>query len=85
MPTYTFCNKNTGESLSFSMTISEMEQFEKDNQHLQMLPSKPLIHSGMGLKKPDSSFRDLLGTIKKGNSKGISDSTINDFGGSSEF
>jgi len=30
-------------------------------------------------KKPDSGFRDLLKTIKKGNSKGLSKSTVNTF------
>jgi hypothetical protein len=85
MPIYTFRNKKTGKlDAVINCTIAEMEQYEKDNPEHEAAIGMPLIHSGMGLKKPDNSFRDLLGTIRKGNSKGLQDSTINDFGGSSE-
>lgn len=85
MPMYNIRNKKTGQITdAISMSISEGEQWELDNPEFEIAIGQPLIHSGSGLSKPDSSFRDLLSTIRKGNSRGISKSTINDFGGSSE-
>lgn len=81
MPTYNIRNKRTGEIAmpGVEMTISEMEQFEKENPGFEIAIGAPLIHSGTGLKKPDQGFRDVLRTIKKGNSKGFYGSTVNTF------
>ena len=80
MPTYRFHNPETDEHIELFCTIAEMEEYEKNNPHLTMLLSAPLIHSGRGLNaKPDESFRDILREVKKKNSKGISQSTINTF------
>jgi hypothetical protein len=80
MPTYKFLNNDTGEEFEDFMSISALDDFLKENPHItQLVHGAPLIHSGRGLGKPDNGFRDLLKTMKKGNSKGISRSTINTF------
>jgi hypothetical protein len=80
MPTYKFLNNDTGEEFEDFMSISALDDFLKENPHItQLVHGAPLIHSGRGLGKPDQGFRDLLKTMKKGNSKGISRSTINTF------
>jgi hypothetical protein len=78
MPTYKFKNNETGEEFEDFMTISQLDVYLEENKHItQLVHGAPLIHSGRGLQKPDNSFRDLLKHIKKGNSKGITKSTIN--------
>jgi hypothetical protein len=78
MPTYKFKNNDTGEEYEEFMTISALDDFLRDNPHItQLVNGAPLIHSGRGMGKPDAGFRDLLKHIKKGNSKGITRSTIN--------
>ena len=78
MPTYRFLNNETGEEYEDFMSISALEVYLSENPNVtQLLNGAPLIHSGRGMKKPDAGFRDLLKHIKKGNSKGITRSTIN--------
>jgi hypothetical protein len=79
-PTYLFLNNNTGEEFEDFMSISALDQFLEENPNIvQLVNGAPLIHSGRGMGKPDSGFRDLLKDIKKKNSKGISRSSINTF------
>jgi hypothetical protein len=80
MPTYKFLNNETGEEFEEFMTISALDEYLKNNQHLtQLVNGAPLISSGRGLGKPDQGFRDLLKDMKKSHSKGITRSTINTF------
>lgn len=79
MPNYNVRNKKTGKVKIIEMTMAEMDQYEKDNPQMEIMCGAPLIHSGTGLKKPDQGFRDVLRTIKKGNSKGFHRSTVNTF------
>jgi hypothetical protein len=80
MPTYRFLNNDTSEEYEDFMSISALEVYLKENPHLtQLVNGAPLIGSGRGMGKPDQGFRDLLKTIKKKHSKGISRSTINTF------
>ena len=80
MPTYNLLNNETGDEFTEFMAISELDDFLANNTHLTLQVSAPAIVSGRGLnKKPDSGFRDLLKTIKKGKSKGLSKSTVNTF------
>lgn len=80
MPTYRFLNNNTNEEFEEFMSISALDTYLEENKHLvQLVNGAPALSSGRGMKKPDNSFRDLLKHIKKGNSKGISRSTINTF------
>jgi hypothetical protein len=81
MPTYAFRNEQTGEEHQEFMSISSLDEYLETNPHItQLVNGAPSIVSGRGLnKKPDNGFRDLLKHIKKGNSKGITRSTINTF------
>ena len=80
MPTYLFCNNDTGEEFEEFMTISALDEYLKSNPNItQLVHGAPPIHSGRGMGKPDNGFRDLLKHIKKGNSKGITRSTINTY------
>ena len=80
MPTYKFLNNSTGEEFEDFMSISALDQFLAENPNIvQLVNGAPLIHSGRGIGKPDSGFRDLLKEMKKRHSKGITRSTINTF------
>ena len=80
MPTYKFLNNSTGEEFEDFMSISALDQFLAENPNIvQLVNGAPLIHSGRGIGKPDSGFRDLLKEMKKKNSRGLARSTINNF------
>jgi hypothetical protein len=79
MTTFVFIDRKSKKEMTFEGTIAEAESFEKINPQLEWLCSAPLIHSGSGMKKPDQGFRDVLRTIKKGNSRGLSKSNMNTF------
>jgi len=71
MPTYRFLNKDTNEEFNEFMSISECEQYLKDNPHLeQMVYGAPAIGYSTLTKKPDSGFRDVLKKIKSGSGRG---------------
>lgn len=64
------------------MSISEREEYLKANPHVnQQIVSAPSLGDPvrLGLRKPDSGFRDRLKEIKKAHSKGFTKSTINTF------
>ena len=82
MPSYSFKNLNTGEEWTTVMSISEREEFLRENPHVQQqLIAAPALGDSirMGLRKPDNGFRDRLKEIKKAHSKGITKSSINTF------
>ena len=79
MPIYNFRNLETGEETEIMMKISELDEFKENNPQLQQYITKaPSIGDPhrMGIVKTPDSFNSLLKHIKKGNSKGIKDSTI---------
>ena len=78
MPTYKFVNNETGDEFEQFMGISEMEQYLVDNPNITQLVGAPALISGVP-RKPDAGFRDILKNIKKGNSKGLTGSSINTF------
>jgi hypothetical protein len=78
MPTYTFRDINTGEIEEHVMKISQLEEFKKNNTHLEMyITGSPGLSdpARLGLVKPAAGFRDLLKNMKKKHRR----STINDF------
>ena len=80
MPIYTFLDTKTNEEFEESMSIAEKEIFLKKNKHInQLIVKSPGLAdpTRVGIKKPDSGFRDLLKEIKKNNSKGLTKSNIN--------
>lgn len=78
MPTYTFYSHDLNEIFEISLKMSEREEYIKDNNLIQIL-TPIALHSGrgMGNKKIDDGFRDILKEMKKKHSRGISKSTIN--------
>jgi hypothetical protein len=80
MPLYTFKNDETDEVTEIMMKISELDDFKAVNPHLkQLITGAPAIGDSarLGVKKTPDSFNSLLKHVKKGNSKGITKSTIN--------
>ncbi|NBR23638.1 MAG: hypothetical protein EBU08_07680 [Micrococcales bacterium] len=78
MPLYEFKNTATGELSEISLTLSQYDEFCKNNTHLERYHSgAPSIGDPirMGLKKPDDAFRDKLKDIKRKHYK----SNINTF------
>lgn len=76
-PTYSFINNDTGETYDLFLSLSEREEHLKQNPNITQQICSPALHSGRGMGKIDNGFRDILKNIKKGNSKGITASTIN--------
>lgn len=84
MPTYNFRDNETGEEFEIQMRISELDEYKKNNPNLtQFLTGAPAVaydSAGLSTKgslKTDDNFNSLLKHIKKGNSKGMTKSTIN--------
>lgn len=78
MPTYQFKDTNTGELVEKTMKISELDEFKKNNPHLEVhISGSPGMSDPirLGIRKPSSGFQDLLRSMKKANRR----STINDF------
>ena len=68
MANYTFYNTLTEETFDIDMPISELDQYKSQNPHLeQQIKTAPAFAdpTRLGLKKPDSGFRDVLKRIKK--------------------
>lgn len=67
MPTYQVRHKKTGKVHEMFCSISEMEQYEKDHPNHEVIIGLPGIHSGIGLgvRKNDQGFKDVLRQIKK--------------------
>jgi hypothetical protein len=82
MPTYTFRNKNTNDYHEMFMKMAERDQYVVDNPDLeQCITEAPTIGDSvkLGIKKPDSSFRDVLKEIKGKHDAKYTRSTINTF------
>lgn len=70
MPTYLFQDTTTGEEIEIIMSISERDEFVKNNPHMtQLVNGFPGLGDPvkLGRKKPDDGFRDLLKRVKKRN------------------
>jgi hypothetical protein len=76
MANYTFLDTKTNKEFDISMPISELDAYIKNNPHLQQVLSAPHIAdpTRLGLRKPDSGFRDVLKRIKSGSGR---NNTIN--------
>lgn len=67
MPTYTFEDKDTGETETVILTLSEREQYLKDNPNKrQLIVNSNGFIAGVSMK-PDNVFRDMLKEMKKVN------------------
>lgn len=72
---YTARNKKTKKEKPIELLISEVDDWEKANPQWEIAITSCNIHSGLGLgvRRPDDGFRDVLKTIKKSHPR----STIN--------
>lgn len=68
MPTYNFRNKDTGEETEIFLRIAELDQYKKDNPHLEQFLTRPPANVGMvrdmHSRVPDG-FNDVMKQIKK--------------------
>lgn len=66
MPTYKFLNNDTGEEFEDFMSVSNMELYLSENKHITLIiGTPPLVDpTRLGIRKPDSGFRDVLKNIK---------------------
>ncbi len=62
MPTYTFRNEETNEEFTTIMSLSEREEFLKNNPTIKQCLATPGFADPvrMGVRKIDSSFNDVL-------------------------
>ena len=68
MPTYTFRNKNTGETWNDFMSISKMETYLSENPDVQQVLTTINIVDpvGIGVTKPPADFQKyILGKVKE--------------------
>jgi hypothetical protein len=76
---YSFHDTKTDEIYDMLMKIADRETYLKKNPHIKQIITKaPSIGDAhrLGVVKTPDSFNSLLKHIKKGNSKGITKSTI---------
>jgi hypothetical protein len=82
MPTYCFRNKSTNKYHEEFMSISALELYLSNNLDLEVsITGAPSIGDPvrLGIRKPDSSFRDVLKEIKGKHDAKFTRSTINTF------
>jgi len=81
MPLYTFIDHKTGDKEQAWMSYDEMKEYlsKHPNLEIDFAGSSPGLHSGIGLgvRKPDEGFKDLLGEMKKTHNK--RGGNVNDF------
>ena len=66
MPTYDFLNTNTNKMEELFMSISEMEEYVKENPHIQIAPAAPAIVSGVDIEqKMDTGWKETLQKISE--------------------
>lgn len=66
MPTYDFLNTNTNKMEELFMSISEMEEYVKENPHIQIAPAAPAIISGVNIEqKMDTGWKETLQKISE--------------------
>jgi hypothetical protein len=74
MPSYTYHDTKKNEDATLSMSISEMERFEKNNPHMQRIYNIMNIvdPAGIGVSKPPTDFsKHVLGRIKANNPQSV--------------
>jgi hypothetical protein len=67
MPTYTFKNKDTGETYDKMLKIAEKEQYLKDNPNIQSVLTAPNFVGDHIIKKMDGGMKETLQKIAEKN------------------
>ena len=65
MPTYIFKNKKTDETYEKFLSMSEREEYLKDNPEVIQVPTVPNIVGGVGGIKTDGGFNEVLSKISE--------------------
>ena len=79
MPTYDFLNTNTNKTEELFMSISEMEEYIKENPHIQIAPAAPAIVSGVNTEqKMDTGWKETLQKISEAHPNSALDIFCND-------
>lgn len=72
MPTYTFRDKNTGETYDKIMTWNDREQYLVDNPNLEtIITGAPAMGDSvrLGIRRNDDGFREVMSKISAANYK----------------
>jgi len=66
MPTYTFRNKETQETETHILSLSQREKYLQDNPDMIQVPSAPAIGDSvrLGIRRIDDNFNDVLKKAK---------------------
>lgn len=69
MPTYSFRNKETGETHDEIMSMSRRETYLKENPNLEQIIGSPAIGDPvrLGVRTIDDGFREVLSKISSNN------------------
>lgn len=80
MPIYNFKNVSSGEVIEKMCSIAMRDEMVASGEWIMHHQRAADIGDSirMGLKKSDSTFRDMLKEMKKTHSKGFTKSSIND-------
>lgn len=72
MPTYTFKNKETGETIEKVLRISELSKWKEENPDWESVLGAPAFATGSmsNQRKAGSEWNDLLTKVKKGSGRG---------------
>ena len=65
MPTYIFKNNKTDETYEKFLSMSEREEYLKDNPDVIQVPTAPAVVSGVGGIKTDGGFNEVLSKISE--------------------
>tara|TARA_B100000700_G_C14234855_1_gene485357 strand:- start:107 stop:427 length:321 start_codon:yes stop_codon:yes gene_type:complete len=65
MPIYIFKNTKTNETYEEFLSMSEREQYLKDNPEVIQVPTVPNIVGGVGGIKTDDGFNEVLSKISE--------------------
>lgn len=78
MPIYTFRNKDTGETFDQLMSISNREQYLKENPHIEtIITGAPMVCDPVrvGARKMDTGFKEVLQKVHERSPGSILDKT----------
>lgn len=76
MPTYTMINKETGEEKEMILSLSEREEFLKNEQWAQKLSTAKFVSDTTStLRRAGDGWKEVLSRVKSGTSK---NNSIND-------
>ena len=65
MPTYIFKNTKTDETYEKFLSMSEREEYLKDNPEVIQVPTAPNIVGGVGGIRTDDGFKEVLSKISE--------------------